>query len=166
MRPRLATLWLDGCSGCHMSLLDLDERLLEVVERYELVYSPLLDVKEYPESVDVALVEGAVSTEADLRRIRIVRECTRTLVSFGDCAVTGNVPALRNRIGIEAALAVYEVPPIREVPKLLPVLPVHQVVPVDHWLPGCPPAADAIFEILMALLEGRVPAPIDVRFGS
>ncbi len=166
MRPRLATLWLDGCSGCHMSLLDLDERLLEIVERYELVYSPLLDVKEYPAAVDVAFVEGAVSTEADLRRIREVRARTRTLISFGDCAVTGNVPALRNQIGIEAALAVYEAPPTHEVPGLLPVLPVHQVVAVDHFLPGCPPSADAIFGVLIALLEGREPAPAGVRFGS
>lgn len=166
MKPKLATLWLDGCSGCHMSLLDLDERLLEIVERFELVYSPLLDVKEYPAAVDVALVEGAVSTTADLRRIREVRERTRTLVGFGDCAVTGNVPALRNQIGIEAALAVYETPPAQEVPRLLPVLPVHQVVAVDHFLPGCPPSADAIFEVLMALLEGRSPTPIGVRFGS
>lgn len=166
MRPRLATLWLDGCSGCHMSLLDLDERLLEIVQRFELVYSPLLDVKEFPHAVDVALVEGAVSTEADLRRIRDVRTRTRTLVSFGDCAVTGNVPALRNRIGIEAALAVYESPPTREVPALLPVLPVHQVVTVDYLLPGCPPSADAIFAVLMALLEGRTPAPTGVRFGT
>ncbi len=166
MRPRLATLWLDGCSGCHMSLLDLDERLLEIARRFELVYSPLLDAKEYPAAVDVALVEGAVATQADLRRIREVRERTRTVVSFGDCAVTGNVPALRNQIGIEAVLSVYETPPEREVPGLLPVLPVHQVVAIDHFLPGCPPSADAIFEVLMALLEGRPPAPSGVRFGS
>lgn len=166
MKPRLATLWLDGCSGCHMSLLDLDERLLEIAERFELVYSPLLDAKVYPDAVDVALVEGAVSTEADLRRLREVRARTRTLVSFGDCAVTGNVPALRNRIGAEAALAVYETPPAREVPLLLPVRPVHQVVPVEHVLPGCPPSADAIYEVLIALLEGRPPAPVGVRFGS
>jgi NAD-reducing hydrogenase small subunit len=166
MRPRLATLWLDGCSGCHMSLLDLDERLLTIVQQFELVYSPLLDTKEYPAGVDVALVEGAVSTTADLRRIHEVRERTRIVVSFGDCAVTGNVPALRNQIGIEAALAVYAAPPAREVPTLLPVLPVHQVVSIDHFLPGCPPSADAIFEVLMALLEGRAPAPTGVRFGS
>ena len=72
-RPRLATIWLDGCSGCHMSFLDLDERLVEIAERAELVYSPLIDVKEYPEGVDVCLVEGAVASEADLLKIRRVR---------------------------------------------------------------------------------------------
>ena len=95
---RLATIWLDGCSGCHMSLLDMDERLLDVVEKYELVYSPLVDVKEFPDNVDVTLVEGAVSTEADLAKLRKVRARTRALVSLGDCAVTGNIPALRNLV--------------------------------------------------------------------
>lgn len=166
MRPRLATLWLDGCSGCHMSLLDLDARLLDLARRYELVYGPLLDTKEFPSDVDVTLVEGAVSTEADLERIRKVRARTRILVSFGDCAVTGNVPALRNLLQPGDALSVYAAPPGREVPGLLPVKPVHQVVGVDHWLPGCPPSADAIHEVLLALLEGRAPAVPGARFGS
>ena len=104
-RPRLATIWLDGCSGCHMSFLDLDERLVEIAERAELVYSPLIDVKEYPEGVDVCLVEGAVASEADLLKIRRVRDRTRTLVSFGDCAVTSNVPGMRNPIGPQPLLA-------------------------------------------------------------
>ena len=166
MRPRLATLWLDGCSGCHMSLLDLDERLLAIAERYELVYSPLLDVKQFPDGVDVTLVEGSVSTEADLAKIRTVRSRTRTLVSLGDCAVTGNVPALRNLIDPAEALAVYAHPPYAEVPALRRVHPVHQVVPVDHYLPGCPPSADAIHEVLIALLEGRAPALAPARFGN
>ena len=166
MRPRLATLWLDGCSGCHMSLLDLDERLLALTQRFELVYSPLLDVKTYPEDVDVALVEGAVATEADLDRIRLVRARTRVLVSFGDCAVTGNVPSLRNLLPAGDALSVYATPPEREVPRLLPVRPVHQVVPVEHWLPGCPPSADAIHAVLTALVEGRAPETPNARFGS
>ena len=84
--PRLATVWLDGCSGCHMSFLDMDERLLELGGRADLVYSPLVDTKDYPEGVDVCLVEGAVSSEDDLAKIRMIRERTRTLVSFGDCA--------------------------------------------------------------------------------
>ena len=98
-KPRLATVWLDGCSGCHMSLLDMDERLLEIGERADLVYSPLVDAKEFPPAVDVTLVEGAVSSEDDLRRIVEIRERTTTLVSLGDCAVTSNVPGMRNPIG-------------------------------------------------------------------
>lgn len=95
-KMRLATVWLDGCSGCHMSLLDLDERLLAVAEKADLVYSPLVDNKIFPEDVDITLVEGAVSNEEDLHKIRMVRERTRILVSLGDCAVTANVPGMRN----------------------------------------------------------------------
>jgi NAD-reducing hydrogenase small subunit len=87
-KPRLATLWLDGCSGCHMSLLDLDEMLFSIAQRAELVYGPLVDVHEYPQDVDVAIVEGAVSTQDDLEKIRHVRERTRFVVALGDCAVT------------------------------------------------------------------------------
>ena len=91
-KPKLATIWLDGCSGCHMSFLDMDERLLELAERVDLVYGCLVDAKEFPEGVDITLVEGAVSSEDDLRKIRQVRQRTRILVSLGDCAVTSNVP--------------------------------------------------------------------------
>jgi len=96
---RLATVWLGGCSGCHMSFLDLDEWLFELAHRVDLVYSPLADVKEYPDRVDVALVEGAVANEDNLHLIRQVRERTRLVIAFGDCAVTGNVTALRNALG-------------------------------------------------------------------
>jgi NAD-reducing hydrogenase small subunit len=92
---KFATVWLDGCSGCHMSFLDLDERLIELAEKVDVVYSPLVDAKEFPPGVDVTLVEGSVSSTSDLEKIRRVRERTRILVSLGDCAVTGNVPAMR-----------------------------------------------------------------------
>jgi NAD-reducing hydrogenase small subunit len=173
-RPRLATVWLDGCSGCHMSFLDMDERLFEVAERADLVYSPLVDAKEYPERVDVCLVEGAVSSEEDLRRIRHIRERTRILVSFGDCAVTTNVPGLRNPIGPEPLLRRAFVENVSErrgvpdqvVPALLPkALPVHQVVKVDVFIPGCPPSADIIYDALNDLLEGRAPDTSRARFG-
>lgn len=166
MKPRVATIWLDGCSGCHMSLLDMDERLLALADRIELVFGPLVDVKEFPENVDVTLVEGAVSTDADLRKIRQVRERTRLLVSFGDCAVTGNVPALRNLLAPGAAFDVYETPPTEVVPELLRVRPVHEIVPVDFYLPGCPPPADLIHDTLVALVEGRRPELGAPRFGN
>jgi len=95
-KKRLATVWLDGCSGCHMSFLDIDERLLTLAESADLVYSPLVDAKVFPEGVDVTLVEGAVSSEEDLRKIKMVRQRTTILVSLGDCAVTANVPGMRN----------------------------------------------------------------------
>ncbi|MGA2663187.1 MAG: NADP oxidoreductase, partial [Verrucomicrobiota bacterium] len=87
-----------------MSLLDMDERLLDIFERADLVYSPLVDFKDYPQGVDVCLVEGAVSSEEDLHKIRMVRERTKTLVAFGDCAVTSNVPGMRNPIGVPALM--------------------------------------------------------------
>ena len=99
---RLATVWLDGCSGCHMSFLDMDEALISLAEKVDLVYSPLVDAKVFPEDVDIALVEGAVSTEEDLHKIRVIRERTKTLVSMGDCAVTANVPSMRNPFGVQA----------------------------------------------------------------
>ena len=158
----LATVWLDGCSGCHMSLLDLDERLIELSSQFTLVYSPLVDRKTFPEHVDVTLVEGAVASEDDLRKIRKIREHTRVLVSLGDCALTGNVSAMRNTYGPEPVLLrVYpnlEKAPTEGVPKLLDrVRPVHEVVPVDVFVPGCPPAAETIYQVLAELLAGHVP---------
>jgi NAD-reducing hydrogenase small subunit len=173
-KPRLATIWLDGCSGCHMSFLDMDERLLEVAERADIVYSPLVDFKEYPPEVDVCLVEGAVSSEEDLHKIRHVRERTKILVSFGDCAVMANVPALRNPIGPAPLLdraymenvTLNPRIPLDVVPALLPTArPVHKVVDVDVFLPGCPPSADLIFGVVVDLLEGREPSVAGARFG-
>lgn len=165
-KARLATVWLDGCSGCHMSFLDLDERLIELAGKVDLVYSPLVDYKEYPEGVDVALVEGAVSSEEDLEKIRRVRERTKLLVSLGDCAVTANVPGMRNPFGVKAIMDrayienVTHAPgyPTEVVPVLLPhSLPIHHMVPVDAFVPGCPPSADVIYFFLSEVLEGRVP---------
>ena len=161
----LATVWLDGCSGCHMSLLDMDERLIELSSQFQLVYSPLVDRKTFPDHVDVTLVEGAVASEDDLKKIRKIREHTRVLVSLGDCALTGNVSAMRNMCGVPPVmLRVYEqdvlqpqVPTVG-VPALLNrVRPVHEVVPVDVFVPGCPPSADTIYQVLSELLAGKVP---------
>lgn len=175
-RPRLATVWLDGCSGCHMSLLDMDERILDVAKVADLVCSPLVDTKGFPEDVDVTLVEGAVSSEEDLHKIKIIRAQTRILVALGDCAVTGNVPAMRNPFGVEAVLdraycqtsSPRGSPPVQVVPKLLPrVRPIHEVVSVDLAVPGCPPSADVIHHVVTELLAGRMPDVTELtRFGA
>lgn len=175
-KMRLATVWLDGCSGCHMSFLDLDERLLAVLEKVELVYSPLVDAKVFPDDVDITLVEGAVSSEEDLHKIQLVREKTKILVSLGDCAVTANVPAMRNPFLTQS---VYDRAyrenvtfdpgvPDQVVPRLLPYArPVHEIVPVDVFVPGCPPNADVIFHVVSELLEGRSPEISNkTRFGA
>lgn len=166
----VATVWLDGCSGCHMSLLDMDERLVELAASIEIVYGPLVDTKTFPQEVDLTLVEGSVSSEEDLAKIRLIRQHTRVLVAMGDCAVTGNVPSLRNPIGPERLLKHIYLPhaPEEIVPRLLPrVLPVHQVVKVDAFLPGCPPSADVLYYAITELLAGRVPDLRDkTRFGK
>ena len=173
-KPRVATVWLDGCSGCHMSLLDLDERLLDIFGRADLVYGPLVDVKEFPENVDVVLVEGAVSSEEDLHRIKLVRERSKVLIAYGDCAVTSNVPGMRNPIGVGPLLNRAYIEnvdlnpgfPNRVVPALLPTSqPVNRFVDVDVFLPGCPPHADLIYALLDDLLSGKTPDVSGARFG-
>jgi NAD-reducing hydrogenase small subunit len=172
-KVRLATVWLDGCSGCHMSLLDTDELLLALAQRVSVVWGPLVDTKEFPENVDVTLVEGAISSEEDLHRIRLVRSRTRILVTLGDCAITGNVSAMRNNFGANAVLkraylenATLDAQVPRQVipPLLAIVRPVHEFVPVDVFVPGCPPSADLIFSVLSDLLEGKLPNPA-AKFG-
>jgi NAD-reducing hydrogenase small subunit len=178
-RLKLATVWLAGCSGCHMSFLDLDEWLIDLAGLVDFVYTPLADFKEYPEGVDVVLVEGAVANDENLQFIRKVRKRSRLLISFGDCAVTGNVTALRNLIGgPEEPLRrsylelIDQRPQIPAEPGIMPrlldrVQPVHAVVPVDVYMPGCPPPADRIRKVLEQViadgkvhLEGR-----DLKFG-
>jgi len=173
---KLATAWLDGCSGCHMSFLDMDERLLELAEFVDVVYSPIVDAKDFPDDVDIVLVEGAVASVDDEKKIRKIRAHSKTLVAMGDCAITGNVPSMRNPIGPQAILerAYFENVTIQPqipclvVPQLLKVVrPIHEFVKVDVFLPGCPPSADTFHTALVALVTG---GPLDIpaltRFGA
>jgi len=166
-KVKVATIWLSGCSGCHMSFLDLDERLIDLARKIQVVYSPLVDIKEFPEKVDVTLIEGAVANEEQYEMLRKARDRTNILISLGDCAVTGNVTALRNswRKSDEAVLerAYKESLDLNAmiptaVPKLLiKAKPLHEVVKVDFYVPGCPPSADLINYVLTELLVGRTP---------
>ncbi|OHE01518.1 MAG: NADP oxidoreductase [Sulfurimonas sp. RIFCSPLOWO2_12_FULL_36_74] len=163
---RLATIWLDGCSGCHMSILDMDEKLIEIAQYVDVVYSPYVDAKEFPQDVDLTIVEGALSTDHDIAMIKKIRENSKLIIALGDCAITGNVSAMKNLYGSEAVLKKGYLDladlnekgeyPSKMVPKLLDkVLPLHEVVHVDYFLPGCPTPSDAIYEMLKALIEGR-----------
>ncbi len=170
-RLRIATAWFGGCAGCHMSFLDLDEFLIELAGRADLVYSPVIDVKEYPANVDVCLVEGAICNRDNLELLHRIRRRTRVLVSLGDCAVTGNVPAIRNQLGPRNVANVLQCAYIDSaqdnarlprsdgiVPELLErVRPVHEIVPVEAFLPGCPPPAGKIKELLERVLAGLSP---------
>ncbi len=166
-KVRVATVWLSGCSGCHMSFLDQDERLVDLAKKITLVYSPIADVKEFPENVDATLIEGAVANEEQLAMLKKVRSRTKILISLGDCAVTGNVTALRNswRHSDQAVLErAYKDPTDlnaaipTSVPKLLiHARPLHEIVKVDFFIPGCPPHADLINYVLTELLAGRAP---------
>ena len=172
---RFATVWLDGCSGCHMSFLDIDDRLLDLAGVIDLVYSPLVDFKVFPEDVDLTLVEGAVSSEEDLEKILRVRARTKLLVALGDCSVTANVPSMRNPLTVDSIFQraylndtlMHPQVPNQIVPRLLPVVrPVHAVVKVDVFIPGCPPSAETIFYALSELIAGRQPDLSDrTRFG-
>jgi NAD-reducing hydrogenase small subunit len=167
-KTRLATLWLDGCSGCHISLLDIDEALIPLAGKLDIVYGPLVDAQEFPKNVDVTVVEGAVSSRDDLEKIRLVRSRSKLVVALGDCAVTSNVPAMRNAIPVKKLLeSIYQVIPAEGVPPLLKhAVPIHDVVKVDLHVPGCPPTAKSIAFVLGELLEGRMPdLSAKVKFG-
>ena len=168
MRPnklRVATIWLDGCSGCHMSILDMDQKLVEIAQHIDVVYSPYVDMKEFPENVDLTIVEGALSTDHDIKIINTIRKNSKLILGLGDCAITGNISALKNHYGTEQVLqkGYFDLADLNEkgrapskiVPKLLDkVIPLHEEVKVDYFIPGCPSPANAIYETIRSLIDG------------
>jgi len=174
-KPTIGTCWLDGCSGCHMSLLDMDESIIAVLEKADIVFGPLVDAQEWPEGVDVAVIEGAVSSQDDLKLARTARARSKVVVALGDCAVTGNVPSMRNgiptrklleRVYVEGA-TVHPGVPTDGVPALLKqASPLQEAIDVDVYVPGCPPKPDAILMVLSELVEGHDPElGSKLRFG-
>lgn len=174
---RVATCSLAGCFGCHMSLLDIDERIVALAQLVELDRSPLDDIKHIAQPVDVGIIEGGVCNAENVHVLREFRRMSRILVAVGECAITGGVPSMRNSfslrscleesfirgIGVENA----HIPDDPELPLLLAkVHPVHEVVRVDYTLPGCPPPAELFWQLFSDILAGRAPsvARADIRF--
>ena len=165
---KVATVSLAGCFGCHMSLLDIDERLLELLEHIEFDRSPLTDIKTISRC-DIGLIEGGLCNAENVQVLREFRAHCKTLVAVGACAINGGLPAQRNQRDVGQMLVdVYcghrgtatgcQVPNDPELPlPLNHVHPIHEVVHVDYFLPGCPPSADAIWSFLTDLLAGRTP---------
>jgi len=166
-RKRIATTSLAGCFGCHMSLLDLDERILDLAERVDFDRSPINDFKHITRRCDVGIVEGGCCNAENVEVLREFRSRCDVLVALGDCATMGGVPALRNLVPLRECLdeayrdgptvhnPTNRIPDDPELPLLLDrVYPCHEVVKVDVFLPGCPPSADAIWAALTALLAG------------
>jgi NAD-reducing hydrogenase small subunit len=171
-KARIATVSLAGCFGCHMSVLDIDERILQLAELVEFDRSPINDFKEFTGRCAVGIVEGGCCNEENVHVLESFRKHCDALISLGDCAINGGVPALRNNIPLRECLeeaylkspGVYNpagmIPNDPEIPLLLNrVYPCHEVVKIDYYIPGCPPPADAIWATLLALLQGQPVAP-------
>ncbi|HYA48787.1 MAG TPA: NADP oxidoreductase [Burkholderiales bacterium] len=167
-KPVIATASLAGCFGCHMSLLDIDDRILKLVELVQFDKSPVDDLKKFTRPVDIGLIEGGCCNSENVHVLRSFRKNCRTLVSVGECATMGGLPALRNGIPLAECLdeAYMNSPTVDPEDRLIPndeelpiildkVYPCHEIVKIDAFLPGCPPSADLIWEALTALIEGR-----------
>jgi len=172
-KPVIATASLAGCFGCHMSILDIDERILDLIELVEFDKSPIDDIKNFSRPVDIGLIEGGCCNSENVEVLRAFRKNCRILISVGECAIMGGLPAMRNTIPLRECLeeAYLHSPTVapedaviphdEELPLILNrVYPCHEIVKVDYFLPGCPPNADLIWEALTALLQGR-PLKID-----
>lgn len=171
-KPLVATGHFTGCFGCHMSILDIDERILDLVELVEFDKSPINDIKRFTRPVDIGLVEGGISNDENVEFLRMFRENCKILVAVGACAVTGGVPSIRNTVPLRECLQEAfvdgptvvdgRIPNDPDIPILLDkVYPCHEVVKIDYFLPGCPPSADMIWAALTALLSGK---PLDLPY--
>jgi len=176
-KVRVGTIWLDGCSGCHMSFLDMDERLVELSQYMDVVYSPYVDAKEIPNDIDLFIVEGALSTDHDVKIIKEIRKNSKLILALGDCAVTGNISAMKNLFGTEAVLekGYFDLADVNKgeypsevVPTLLDkVIPLNEAIDIDYFVPGCPTPADAIYEVIKAIIENKEIKISDyTRFGK
>ncbi len=167
-KPKVATTHMTGCFGCHMSLLDIDEKILDLIELVDFDKSPIDDIKKFTGPVDIGLIEGGCSTQENVEVLRSFRKHCKIIISIGECANTGGVPHLRNMVPLRECMeeaylkgpSVVDgvIPNDPDIPLILDkVYPVHEVVKIDYWLPGCPPRADTFWAALTALLKGKEP---------
>ncbi len=168
-KPKVASDWMAGCAGCHMSLLDMDERIVKIAELVDIRATPITDLKHADkDGVDVGILEGGINNTANEEQARLMRSRCKILVALGDCAVFGGVPAMRNFFPLEESLrrAYVEtestdsegiIPSDPELCVPTRVRALSEVVPVDIFVPGCPPDADTIFYVLSELAQGRIP---------
>ena len=166
---KVATCSLAGCFGCHMSLLDIDERLLDLLEVVSFDRSPIDDLKTISQPVDLGLIEGGVCNAENVHVLQEFRRMCKVLVAVGECAITGGIPSMRNSLSLKECLEesyikgvgveFAHVPNDPELPLLLNrVRPLHHIVKIDYFLPGCPPSADAFWHFLTELIAGRDPS--------
>jgi NAD-reducing hydrogenase small subunit len=165
-KVKVASAWLDACGGCHMSFLDLDEALIDLADKIELTATPITDIKEFPE-VDVGILDGAIGNTHDEEVAKKLRAKCKILMVWGDCACFASPVGMRNLFNTEDLLKRYYstesttkdsvVPCSEELPALVKVRPIHEVVKVDCFVPGCPPSPKAILYALTELLAGRIP---------
>lgn len=168
-KPIVATTSLAGCFGCHMSLLDIDDRILELIELVDFNKSPIDDIKEFTQMCDIGIIEGGCCNSENIHVLKDFRKNCKILVSMGECAIMGGLPAMRNNISIKECLEEAYLggpstkghnpegilPNDEELPIILDkVYPCHEIVKVDYYLPGCPPRADLIWNALVALVTG------------
>lgn len=165
-KPVVATASLAGCFGCHMSLLDIDERILQLIDLVEFNKSPIDDIKTFTKQCDIGIIEGGCCNSENVENLLAFRKNCKILISLGECAIMGGLPAMRNGIPVKECLeeAYLRCPTVddniipndEEIPMILDrVYPLHEIVKIDYFLPGCPPRADLIWEALSALLSGR-----------
>ena len=173
-KPKVATAALAGCFGCHMSILDIDDRILKLIELVDFDKSPINDIKKFTGRCAIGIIEGGCANEENVRVLRDFRKHCDILISLGDCATMGGLPAMRNTIPLRECMeeayrngpSVYnpsgQPPNDPELPLLLnQVRPCHEVVKIDYYLPGCPPSADTIWEALVALLTDK---PVELPY--
>jgi len=168
-KPVVATASLAGCFGCHMSLLDIDDRILTLIDLVEFNKSPIDDIKTFTKQCDIGIIEGGCCNSENVENLLAFRKNCKILISLGECAIMGGLPAMRNGIPIKDCLqeayldgptvdtnTAKIIPNDDELPMILDrVYPCHEIVKIDYFIPGCAPRADLIWEALVALVTGN-----------